>query len=132
MGCQIRLSTSCWVGRTTAGNIVGTTAASAWASEASIVQTMKRAGCKVYIGTVLSQIGAAPGYGGAYDAFKDAFDAVQLEQWKAIGADGIIDFAAQSAAGCRSGCRPILIRRLAREVLRFRRTTFTRRLADNC
>jgi hypothetical protein len=86
-------------GENDAGNIVGTTAASAWASEASIVQTMKRAGCKVYIATVLSQNGTALGYGGTYDAFKDAFDAMQLEQWKAIGADGIIDFAANPLLG---------------------------------
>ena len=77
---------------------VGTVAA-AWTSESSIVQTMKKAGCKVYIGTVLSQIGSAPNYGGTYDAFKNAFSAVQLEQWRSIGADGIIDFAAQPLLG---------------------------------
>jgi trimeric autotransporter adhesin len=75
------------------------TVASVWAYESSIVQTMKKAGCKVYIGTVLSQSGTAGSYGGTFDAFKDAFAAVQLQQWKAIGADGIIDFAAQPLLG---------------------------------
>jgi len=55
---------------------------------------MKTAGCKVYVGTTLSHIGTAPGYGGTYDAWKNAFDSIILSSASQVGADGVIDFAA--------------------------------------
>ncbi|WP_263382780.1 GDSL-type esterase/lipase family protein [Granulicella arctica] len=62
------------------------------------VQTMKQAGCKVFVGTMLSRGGNDVG-GTLYDANKDAYDALILSQAKAGGADGIIDFAANPLLG---------------------------------
>ena len=62
------------------------------------VQTMKAAGCKVFVGTMLSRTGNDPG-GRTLDSDKDAFDALVLSQAKAGGADGVIDFAANPLMG---------------------------------
>jgi hypothetical protein len=58
----------------------------------SEVKTLKDAGCMVYVGTVISITAG-------YDAAKDAYDALLLQQWRSIGADGVIDFAANPLMG---------------------------------
>jgi hypothetical protein len=58
---------------------------------AGYVQTMKSAGCTVGIGTMISRT--------SEDAAKDAFDALILSGWKQIGADFVIDFAANPLIG---------------------------------
>jgi trimeric autotransporter adhesin len=65
---------------------------------ASEVQTLRQAGCRVFVGTVLSR-GGTDGVGGSLDADKDALDAVILAQAKTVGADGVVDFAANPLLG---------------------------------
>ena len=55
------------------------------------VQQLKAAGCRVFIGTMLSRSG--------FDTQKDAYDTALLQQGKTIGADGFIDFAADVNLG---------------------------------
>ncbi|WP_158942067.1 SGNH/GDSL hydrolase family protein [Granulicella sp. S190] len=62
------------------------------------VQTLKSAGCRVFVGTMLSRSGN-DGAGGSYDAAKDAYDSLILTNGKAYGADGVIDFAANPLLG---------------------------------
>lgn len=62
------------------------------------VQTLKAAGCKVFVGTMLSRGGNDPS-GRPLDASKDDYDALILAQAKADGADGVIDFAANPLLG---------------------------------
>ncbi|MEO6982044.1 MAG: SGNH/GDSL hydrolase family protein, partial [Edaphobacter sp.] len=62
------------------------------------IQTLKLAGCKVFVGTMLSRDGSGPN-GATWDADKDAFDALVLANAKLVGADGIIDFAADPTLG---------------------------------
>jgi hypothetical protein len=65
---------------------------------AAEVQTMKGAGCKVYVGTMLSRTGNVAS-GVLLDTSKDQYDAILLQQYKAYGADGMIDFAANPLLG---------------------------------
>jgi len=59
------------------------------------VQTLKKSGCQVFVATMLSRF-----YGGTdYDTEKDAFDEQLLGQAKAMGADGVVDFAADPNLG---------------------------------
>ncbi len=62
------------------------------------VQTMKTAGCRVLVGTMISRTGNDPA-GRTLDSDKDAYDALILSQAKAGGADGVIDFAANPLLG---------------------------------
>jgi len=62
------------------------------------VQTLKVAGCRVFVGTMLSRSGMDGG-GASYDADKDAYDSLILTNAKAFGADGVIDFAANPLLG---------------------------------
>jgi lysophospholipase L1-like esterase len=55
------------------------------------VQGLKQAGCRVYVGTMISRAGQ--------DANKDTYDALILQGAKSYGADGIIDFAANPNLG---------------------------------
>jgi lysophospholipase L1-like esterase len=61
------------------------------------VQTLKTAGCRVFVGTMLSRTGAT-GLG-TLDSIKDSYDALILTQAKAGGADGVVDFAANPLLG---------------------------------
>ena len=61
------------------------------ANLAAEVQTLKGAGCRVFVGTMISR--------GGQDANKDAFDGAVLSGAKAYGADGVIDFAANPLLG---------------------------------
>jgi lysophospholipase L1-like esterase len=66
----------------------------------SEVQTLKRAGCKVFVGTMLSAGGSSSTAGSpTMDAQKNAYDALILQQAKGVGADGILDFAANPLLG---------------------------------
>jgi trimeric autotransporter adhesin len=62
------------------------------------IQALKQAGCVVFVGTMLSRSGT-DGNGGVYDADKDGLDALILSRAKLIGADGVIDFAAEPLIG---------------------------------
>jgi len=66
----------------------------------SEIQTLKNAGCQVFVGTMISRTGTsnAPGTP-TLDAQKNIYDALILEQAKKAGADGIIDFAANPLMG---------------------------------
>ncbi len=60
---------------------------------AAWVSKIKAAGCRAFVGTMVSR--QSPGG----DANKDALDALILSQYKVIGADGVIDFAANPLLG---------------------------------
>lgn len=56
------------------------------------IQTLKSAGCRVFVGTMLSRTGGI-------DTKKDAYDSLILSGWKTSGADGVVDFAANPLMG---------------------------------
>jgi len=62
------------------------------------IQTLKQAGCRVFVGTMISRVGT-DGSGNVMDSDKNAFDALVLGQAKHVGADGVIDFAANPLLG---------------------------------
>ncbi len=74
--------------------------AQAFAELGGLVQTMKQAGCRVGVGTMISRTGNT-GYTGAasLDSLKDGYDALILNGWKQIGADFVVDFAADPRLG---------------------------------
>ncbi|MBB5327307.1 SGNH/GDSL hydrolase family protein [Tunturiibacter gelidoferens] len=57
----------------------------------SWVQTVKKAGCRAFVGTMISRTGL--------DSPKDSYDALMLQNAQRIGADGVIDFAANPLLG---------------------------------
>ena len=65
----------------------------------SEVATLKRGGCKVYVGTIPSTGGNTQNGQQTMDALKDAYDTLLVAQYKTTGADGIIDFAANPLLG---------------------------------
>lgn len=69
-----------------------TTPAAAVGFLTSEVKTLKSAGCKVYVGTI-------PSIGHSLDADKDSYDTLIVQQWQTMGADGVIDFAANPLIG---------------------------------
>jgi hypothetical protein len=69
---------------------------SVFANLAGEIQTLKTAGCRVFVGTMLSrESSTAPGF----DGDKDAYNALILTQAKTAGADGVVDFAANPLLG---------------------------------
>jgi hypothetical protein len=60
-------------------------------SVASFTAKMKKAGCLVFVGTMISR--------GPSDLQKDALDALLLSSAEALGVDGVIDFAANPLLG---------------------------------
>jgi hypothetical protein len=62
------------------------------------IQTLKQAGCRVFAGTMISRAGS-DGAGATMDSDKNAFDALILSKVKVVGADGVIDFAANPLLG---------------------------------
>jgi len=58
---------------------------------------LKNAGCRVFVGTMLSRGGT--GGTGAFDSLKDSYDALILSRARIFGADGIVDFAANPNLG---------------------------------
>jgi len=64
------------------------------------IQTLKRAGCRVFVGTMISAGGNSTATGTpTLDAQKNAYDALILQQARSAGADGILDFAANPLLG---------------------------------
>ncbi|HXE07754.1 MAG TPA: SGNH/GDSL hydrolase family protein [Acidobacteriaceae bacterium] len=73
----------------------GITAQQVVSNDMGEVQTLKRSGCQVFVATMLSRF-----YGSLdMDPDKDAFDEQLLGQAKAMGADGVVDFAADPNLG---------------------------------
>jgi lysophospholipase L1-like esterase len=79
------------------GNIVGVSVATVFSNLMSEVTTLKTAGCRVFVGTMISRTGT--GSVGTFDSIKDSYDSLILEQAKAAGADGVVDFAANPLLG---------------------------------
>jgi lysophospholipase L1-like esterase len=63
------------------------------------VSTMKKGGCKVFVGTMLSRGDTTMPSGTSMDTAKDIYDAQILAQAVRLGADGVIDFAANPLVG---------------------------------
>ena len=76
----------------------GSTATGVMGSLMGEVQTLKQAGCKVFVGTMISR-GGNDVRGTSFDTDKDAYDGLILSSAKAGGADGVIDFAANPKLG---------------------------------
>jgi lysophospholipase L1-like esterase len=74
------------------------TPASVLASINSEIQTLKTAGCHVFLGTMLSRTGNTSA-GTSFDAAKDTYDGLILTNAKMLGVDGLIDFAANAVLG---------------------------------
>jgi lysophospholipase L1-like esterase len=74
------------------------TATSVMANLSGEIQTLKTAGCRVFVGTMLSRTGN-DGAGNSYDSAKNAYDALILTSAKSYGADAVIDFAANPLLG---------------------------------
>jgi lysophospholipase L1-like esterase len=72
-------------------DVSGLTPATVFSNLAGEVQTLKTAGCRVFVGTMLSRNGL--------DTLKDSYDALILMQAKSVGADGVVDFAANPLLG---------------------------------
>jgi hypothetical protein len=79
-------------------DLVFKSVASVTAWLAGEVQLLKKAGCNVYVGTMISRTGTGVG-SATMDSLKDSYDANILSSWKAWGADGVIDFAANPTMG---------------------------------
>jgi lysophospholipase L1-like esterase len=65
---------------------------------AGTVQTMKQAGCRVFVGTLISRTGNGAG-GTSLDSFKNSLNTLILSNAKNNGADGVIDFGANPILG---------------------------------
>ena len=74
------------------------TATSVMANLGGEIQTLKTAGCRVFVGTMLSRTGN-DGAGASYDSAKDDYDALILTSAKSYGADAVIDFASNPLLG---------------------------------
>ncbi len=81
-------------------DLVNATAAQTFQYLTGEIQTLKKAGCRVFVGTMLSDGGNSSVSGTpTMDAQKNAYDALILQQAKSAGADGILDFAANPLLG---------------------------------
>ncbi len=81
-------------------NISGSTPQSVFGSLTSEIQTLKGAGCRVGVVTMISRRGNGNGNGGAaYDTDKNAYNALILSGARAAGADFIVDAAANPNLG---------------------------------
>ncbi len=58
------------------------------------VQLLKQAGCRVFVGTMISRGGNDASGSTSFDVDKDAYDGLILQQARTFGADGIVDFGA--------------------------------------
>ena len=79
--------------------VAGSTAASVFGFASGEIQTLKKAGCLVFAGTMLSRTGNDQSGTTSLDADKDSYDSLLLQQAEAAGADGVIDFAANPLLG---------------------------------
>jgi lysophospholipase L1-like esterase len=80
------------------GSLLYATPQSVFANIASAVQTMKQAGCRVFVGTLISRSGNGAN-GASFDSFKNSLNTLILGSARAIGADGVIDFGANPLLG---------------------------------
>jgi len=81
-------------------DLVGATPSQTFQYLVSEIQTLKKAGCKVFVGTMLSAGGTSSASGApTMDAQKNAYNALILQQAKSAGADGILDFGANPLLG---------------------------------
>jgi lysophospholipase L1-like esterase len=69
-----------------------------WSFNASEIATLKDAGCRVFVGTMISRSGSGVN-GQTNDANKNALDGYIAGNWKNAGAYGIIDYAASPLLG---------------------------------
>ena len=70
---------------------------------ANQIQLLTQAGCKVFVGTMISRGSSpAPPNGLTWNANQIALDNLIRQNWKAWGAAGILDFAADPYLGCSS------------------------------
>ncbi|QNI36818.1 GDSL-type esterase/lipase family protein [Edaphobacter albus] len=76
----------------------GFDAPTTFAALAGEIQTLKQAGCKVFVGTMLSRTGV-DGRSVLLDSDKNAYNALVLGKARQAGADGIVDFAANPQLG---------------------------------
>jgi trimeric autotransporter adhesin len=76
----------------------GFTADMTFSSMAAEIQTLKQAGCRVFAGTMISRTGT-DGRSVANDSDKDTYDAMILAKARQVGADSVIDFAANPLLG---------------------------------
>lgn len=77
-----------------------TAAAQTFADLEGEVQLLKRAGCRVFVGTMLSRTGTnTHGTVQTYDTLKDQYNTLIGQRAKYIGAEGVIDFAAIPGLG---------------------------------
>jgi lysophospholipase L1-like esterase len=72
---------------------------SVFSSLAGEVHVLKSAGCTVFVGTMISRTGSSQGGASTFDADKNAYNSLILQQYRLTGADGVIDFAANSLLG---------------------------------
>ena len=71
--------------------VFGDTVANTVTYMALEIQQLRAAGCRVFVGTMLSRNG--------FDTQKDSYDTALLQQSKTMGADGFIDFASDPLLG---------------------------------
>ena len=79
--------------------VVGATPLGVFGYLAGEVQELKQAGCRVFVGTMISRTGNDNSGAKTMDAVKDLYDAVMVQQATSAGADGVIDFAANALLG---------------------------------
>jgi lysophospholipase L1-like esterase len=79
--------------------VAGATPTSVFGFAMGEVQTLKKAGCVVFLGTMISRTGNDNSGQKTMDADKDGYDGLILQQAKIAGADGVVDFAANPALG---------------------------------
>ncbi len=76
----------------------GATATTVLSYLAGETQTLKQAGCRVFLMTMISRTGTDL-LSNTFDSDKNNLDALMLQGWKAVGADGVIDGAANPLLG---------------------------------
>lgn len=76
----------------------GTTLTTLMANLAAEIEVLKSAGCKVFVGTMLSRQGNDAN-SVLLDTDKDIYDAAILAQARELGADGVVDYAANPLLG---------------------------------
>ncbi|MDQ2834060.1 MAG: SGNH/GDSL hydrolase family protein [Acidobacteriota bacterium] len=86
------------------GQGASVSAAATFATLMAEVNTFKRAGCKVFVATVASIGNATITAGGTADGWKDLYDAQILAQAVKLGADGVLDMAANPLMGADGAC----------------------------
>ena len=76
------------------GSGSGATAVQVFSYLSGEVQLLKQAGCRVFVGTMVSRGGNDATGATSFDTDKDAYDGLILQQAKFLGVDGVVDFGA--------------------------------------